>query len=83
LGAAVAALTAVLWPVVHYASGFGSIEAVALRSVTPMSRDAAASFLALNIPVHAAHVVTLLVGLVALLAMPLSAGRSDSPPRAR
>jgi hypothetical protein len=83
LGAGVAAITAVLWPVVHYGSGFGAVEAVALRSVTPASSDVAASFQALNLPVHIAHAATLLVGLGALLAIPLAAARRDSAPRAR
>ena len=75
LAAGVAAIAAVLWPVVHYGSGFGAVEAVVLRSVTPVSADVAARFLAWNLPVHTAHAVTLLVGLVALLAMPLAAVR--------
>jgi hypothetical protein len=73
LGAGVAAITAVLWPVVHYASGFGAVEAVALRSLTPVAADVATRFLAWNTPVHTAHAALLLVGLVALLAMPVAA----------
>ena len=82
LGAGVAAITAVLWPVVHYVSGFGAVEAVALRSATPVSTDVAARFLAWNAPVHAVHAALLLVGLAALLAIP-AAARHDSAPTAR
>jgi ABC-type multidrug transport system fused ATPase/permease subunit len=62
LGATIAALAAVLWPTVHYASGFGALEAVVLRSPT------------WNAPVHAIHAVLLVVGLLALLAMRITAG---------
>jgi hypothetical protein len=78
VGAGLAAIAAVLWPVIHYASGFGAVEAVALRSVTPVSSDVATGFLAWNTPVHGVHAALLLVGLVALLAIPLSAGRRDA-----
>lgn len=83
LGAAVAALTAVLWPILHYASGFGGVEAVALRSTTPVAPEVASRFVAWNIPVHAGHAALLLVGLVALLAIPLSAQRPDRRATAR
>jgi hypothetical protein len=78
LGAGVAAITAVLWPVVHYASGFAAVEAVALRSVTPVSIDVAASFLAWNIPVHAVHAALLSMGLAVLLAIPAAARRDPA-----
>jgi glucan phosphoethanolaminetransferase (alkaline phosphatase superfamily) len=74
-GAAIAGLTAVLWPILHYASGFGAVEAVALRSATPVTPDVAAHFLAWNAPVHTIHAALLVVGLIALLAMPLTAVR--------
>jgi hypothetical protein len=79
LGAGVAAVTAVLWPALHYATGFGAVEAVALRSVTPISADVAASFLAWNGLVHAGHATLLIVGLAALLAIP-AAARADPAP---
>jgi hypothetical protein len=79
VGAAVAALTAVLWIAVHYGSGFGAVEAIALRSATPVSADVAARFVAWNVPVHAAHAATLLAGLAALLAMPLASARGHRP----
>ena len=71
--ATIAALAAVLWPLVHYASGFGALEAVVLRSTTPVPPEVAARFLAWNAPVHAIHAALLLVGLLALLAMRLTA----------
>jgi hypothetical protein len=77
LGAGVSAMTAVLWPVVHYASGFGAVEAVVLRGVAPVSADVAMSFLAWNTPVHSIHAALLLVGLAALLAIPLAAAGRD------
>ena len=67
LGAGIAASAAVLWIMVHYGSGFGAIEAVVLRSTT------------LNASVHLLHASILLVGLGALLAMPLVTGRSRDP----
>jgi hypothetical protein len=69
LAAGIAAAAAIVWPLVHYGSGFGAVEAAVLRSATPVVPEVAARFRVLNLPVHAAHAVTLLVGLVALLAM--------------
>jgi hypothetical protein len=74
-GAAIAGLTAVLWPILHYASGFGAVEAVALRSATPVTPEVAARFVAWNAPLHTIHAALLAVGLIALLAMPLTAAR--------
>ena len=76
MAATIAALAAVLWPTVHYASGFGALEAMVLRSTTPVSPEVASRFLAWNTPVHAIHAVLLVVGLLALLAM-----RITAPPR--
>jgi hypothetical protein len=70
LGAGIAATAAVLWPAVHYGSGFAAVEAAALRSVTPISADVATAFLAWNSRVHTAHTVLLVVGLAALLTIP-------------
>jgi hypothetical protein len=70
--AAIAAVAAVLWPTVHYASGFGAVEAAVLRSSAPVAPEVAARFLAQNALVHAIHATLLVVGLIALLAMPLS-----------
>jgi hypothetical protein len=80
-GAGVAALAAVLWPVVHYASGFGAVEAMVLRSPTPVSADVTARFLASNGPVHGIHAALLLAGLVALLWVPVAACRDWPPAR--
>ena len=74
LAATIAALAAVLWPTVHYASGFGTLEAIVLRSPTPVAPEVAARFLAWNGPVHAIHATLLVVGLLALLAMRVTAG---------
>jgi len=76
LAAGVAASAAVLWLMVHYGSGFGAVEAVVLRSTTPVSPEFADRFQALSTPVHLAHASLLLVGLGALLAIPLGAGPS-------
>jgi hypothetical protein len=70
LGAGIAATAAVLWPALHYGSGFAAVEAAALRSVTPISADVATAFLAWNSRVHTAHTVLLVVGLTALLTIP-------------
>ena len=82
LGAGIAASAGVLWIMVHYGSGFGAIEAVVLRSTTPVSSELAAGFRALNASVHLLHASILLVGLGALLAMPLVTGRSRDPSNA-
>ena len=74
-GAALAGLTAILWPILHYASGIGAVEAVALRNATPITPEVGASFVAWNAPLHTIHAALLTVGLIALLAMPLTAAR--------
>jgi hypothetical protein len=76
--AGIVALTAVLWPVVHYGTGFGAIEALVLRGTAPVSPEMAARFNGLNTPVHIAHATMLLVGLGVLLRMPFGCRRSDS-----
>jgi hypothetical protein len=83
LGAAIAASAAALWPIVHYASGFGAVEAQVLRSVTPVAAEVAARFLAANLAVHLVHAALLLTGLVALLAIPLAETRPPSRQGAR
>jgi hypothetical protein len=75
LAATVAAATAVLWPLVHYGSGFGAVEATVLRGTLPAPPETTAQFLASNAPVHAVHAALLVVGLIALLAMPFGAPR--------
>lgn len=64
-------------------SGFGAVEAVARRGVTPASAEVAARFLALNVPLHVVHAATLVGGPEALLGIPLAArsrttGRSQT-----
>ena len=78
VGVGVATVAAVLWPVVHFGSGFGSVEAVVLRSRGPVSAELIARFQALNTPVHLAHAVLLLVGLSVLLTLPLIRSTSAS-----
>lgn len=75
VAATIAALTAVLWPTVHYASGFGALEAAVLRGTAPVPPETAVQFLAWNAPVHAVHAALLVVGLLALLAMPFTTAR--------
>lgn len=70
----IATIAAVVWPFVHYGSGFGSVESVVLRSTSPVSPELAARFQALSTPVHVAHAVTLLVALTVLLSIPLRNG---------
>ena len=66
-----AAAAGVAWPIAHYASGFGAIEARILGSTTPAPADVVIAFLALNAPAHLFHVAALLVALLALLLVPL------------
>lgn len=70
-----AGLASVAWPLLHYASGFASVEARVLRSAAPAPPDLAHAFVAWNGPVHFADVAVLLVALAALLAVPLRARR--------
>ena len=73
--AALAAAAGTLWVVVHYASGFGTLEAKVVRATGEVDRDITASFLRLNVPIHFFHPATLTTALGALLAVPLSAVR--------
>ena len=59
-----------LWPTVHYASGFGALEAMVLRSTTPVSPEVASRSWRETRP-YAIHAVLLVVGLLALLAIGL------------
>ncbi len=68
----VAGAAGLLWPAVQYASGFAAVEAAVLRSTREVSPEIALRFLAWNGPVHLAHVVVLGIGLVALLAVPIT-----------
>jgi hypothetical protein len=71
LPGAVVALASVTWPVVHYGSGFGALEAQVLRQAAEAPADVASAFVALNVPVHVAHAAALVTALGALLAIPL------------
>jgi len=73
LAAAIAGVAAVLWPAVHYGSGFGAVEQAALRSVGEITSELAARFVAWNAPIHVVHAAILTTGLGALLSVPLSA----------
>jgi hypothetical protein len=72
-----AGLLSVSWPVVHYASGFGAIEASVLRSTTEAPRHVVEAFVTYNTPVHLYHVGALLVALAALLAAPATTRARD------
>ena len=73
--AAVAAAAGTLWLVVHYASGFGGLEAQVLGSVSELPRTEIARFVRLNTPVHLFHAAILATALGALLSVPLAASR--------
>lgn len=72
LAAAIAGFAAILWPAVHYGSGFATVEQGVLRSVAEVPGGLAARYLAWNTPIHLVHVAILTAGLGALLAVPLS-----------
>lgn len=70
--AAIAALGSILWPVVHYGSGFAAVEAAVLRSTTPAPPETVRAFLSGNLTIHTFHAVALTLALVALLMVPLA-----------
>jgi hypothetical protein len=70
---AIVGVAAVLWPVVHYASGFGALEAQVLRSTSEVPPDVASAFVRWNGPIHIVHAATLTAALGALVSVPLSA----------
>ncbi len=72
VAAVIAGVAAVLWPAVHYGSGFGAVEQAVLRSVGEIPGGLAARFVAWNAPIHALHAAILTTGLGALLSVPLS-----------
>ena len=76
VAAAVAALAGTGWVILHYASGFGALEAAVLRSTTT-SADLTRQFVARNAPIHFAHATLLGVALLALLSVPLQALRRE------
>lgn len=63
---------AVLWPVMHYASGFGALEAAVLRSTVEVPGDVAARFIRWNGPIHFFHAATLGTAFGVLLWLPRS-----------
>jgi len=73
--ALVAGVAGALWIVVHYASGFGALEASVLRSASKVPREVASRFVGWNVPIHVFHAATLAVALGALLTVPLAAMR--------
>ena len=73
--ALVAGVAGVLWIALHYASGFGALEASVLASAGPVNQAAAGRFAGWNVPIHICHAVILAVALGALLSVPLTALR--------
>jgi hypothetical protein len=69
--AAVAGAASVCWVIVHYASGFGAVEAQLFRYPAGGADDVARPFLAWNTPIHFLHAGILTVALLALLSVPL------------
>ncbi len=72
--AAVAAVAGTLWLVVHYASGFGALEARVLGATTG-SPPEVARFVRLNAPIHLVHAAMLVTATGALLLVPCATGR--------
>jgi hypothetical protein len=60
---------------VHYASGFGTLEAKVTRATGVVGPEIVADFLKMNIPIHFFHAATLTTAFGALLSVPLSALR--------
>jgi len=73
--AGVATAAGIAWLVVHYASGFATVEATVLQGAAVPAVETVRRFLAWNQPLHAFHVTSLAVALIALLAVPLVAVR--------
>jgi hypothetical protein len=71
----VAGVAGALWIAVHYASGFGALEAGVLRGPADAPRDVVGRFVGWNTPIHFFHAATLTVALGALLSVPLAALR--------
>jgi len=73
--ALVAGLAGALWVAVHYASGFGALEATVVRAGGEIPREVAGRFVDWNVPINLFHAGTLAVALGALLSVPLAALR--------
>jgi len=69
--AGVAGAASVCWVIVHYASGFGAVEAQLFRYPAGGADGVAHRFLAWNTPIHFLHAGFLTVALLALLWVPL------------
>ena len=76
--AAVAGAASLCWVIVHYASGFGAVEAQLFRNPAGGADGVARRFLAWNTPIHFLHAGMLTVALLALLWVPLLALRRTS-----
>lgn len=72
--ALVAGVAGALWIAVHYASGFGALEASVVRAAD-VPREVVGRFVDWNTPIHFFHAATLTVALGALLTVPLAALR--------
>jgi len=75
MAALVAGMAGALWIAVHYASGFGALEARVVQSAADVPREVAGRFVGWNTPIHFFHAATLTVALGALLTVPLAALR--------
>src|SRR5262252_9545281 len=75
LAALLTGLAGALWIAVHYASGFGALEARVVQSAADVPREVAGRFVGWNTPIHFFHAATLTVALGALLTVPLAALR--------
>jgi hypothetical protein len=73
--ALLAGIAGALWIAIHYASGFGALEARVIRSATSVPRELVDRFVGWNTPIHFFHAGTLTVALAALLSVPLAALR--------
>ena len=74
--ALVAGVAGALWIAMHYASGFGALEASVLAERgTGGPAHVAGRFVGWNVPIHVFHAVILTVALGALLSVPLAALR--------
>ena len=73
--ALVAGVAGALWIAVHYASGFGALEARVVQSAADVPHEVVGRFVGWNTPIHFFHAATLTVALGALLTVPLAALR--------
>ena len=69
--AVLAGAAGVAWALIHYASGFGALEAAVVRTPTPVPAELVRQFIVWNRPIHLVHAAALGVSLGALLTVPL------------